>query len=238
MFSMIGTLVNVAAILIGSTIGLASGRKLPQWVAHTATIAIGLVTLVLGAKLAIKTNEILILLLSLLIGGELGTWFGIEDQLSRIGQALRQRMSRQANDLVAEGFLTATILFCVGPVAIIGALRDGLYGQWELLGLKSVLDGVSSIALAAGLGPGVLFSAGVVFVYQGSIALAATFLSGGPSTTATLNKIPELTELDAAGGAILIALAFKLLRIRDLKPANLLPALALAPLFAYIARLF
>jgi uncharacterized membrane protein YqgA involved in biofilm formation len=203
---MIGTWINVGTILLGSLIGYLSGRRIPERMNCLVMAAIGLVTLVIGVKLAIETQNVLVLLLSLDRGS-----FG-------------------------EGFVTASLLFCIGPMAILGALRDGMYGDWQLLGLKAVMDGVSSVILVAGLGPGVIFSAFVVLVYQGGISLVAQLVSG-PAAVSTLSQAPALIELDAVGGTILIALALKLLDLRDLKVENLLPALALAPLFVFLFHL-
>jgi len=233
---MIGTWINVGAILVGSTTGLLSGRRIPGQMGRFVTAVIGLVTLIVGVKLAIGTCNLLVLLLSLLIGGAVGTWLNIEVKLTRLGEVFERLFPRFASGSVPQGFVTASLLFCVGPMAILGALRDGLYGDWQLLGLKSVLDGVSSMILAAGLGPGVFFSALVVLVYQGGISLVARAFSG-PAAVSTLSHSPALTELDAVGGAILIALSLKLLDLCDLKVGNLLPALALAPLMAFLFSL-
>jgi len=229
---MIGTWINVATILIGGLIGLVSGRHIPERMGQLTRWVIGLVTIVLGMKLAIETGDILALLLSLLVGGLLGTWMGIEGRIYRFGEWISRRGSAEATSL-PQGFLTASVLFCVGPLALLGALRDGLYGDWHLLGLKSLMDGVSSMILAAGLGPGVLLSAGSVLVYQGGISLSARLLSYTFSIEGVADS-PLLFELDAAGGVILIALGLKLLELKDLKAGNLLPALLFAPLFAYL----
>jgi len=234
---MIGTWVNVGTILLGSLIGYLSGRRIPERMNRIVMSAIGLVTLVIGVKLAIETQNVLILLLSLLLGGALGTVLRIEKRLSLLGEGLKRRFPHLADrGSFGEGFVTASLLFCIGPMAILGALRDGMYGDWQLLGLKAVMDGISSVILVAGLGPGVIFSAFVVLVYQGGISLIAQLVSG-PATTSTLSQVPALIELDAVGGAILIALALKLLDLRDLKVGNLLPALAFAPLLVLLFRL-
>jgi len=234
---MIGTWINVGTILLGSLIGYLGGRGIPERINRLVMPAIGLVTLVIGVKLAIETQNVLVLLLSLLLGGALGTILRIEERLSLLGEGLKRRFPRLADrGSFGEGFVTASLLFCIGPMAILGALRDGMYGDWQLLGLKAVMDGISSVILVAGLGPGVIFSAFVVLVYQGGISLVAQLVSG-PATVSTLSQTPTLIELDAVGGAILIALALKLLDLRDLKVGNLLPALALAPLLVLLFRL-
>lgn len=233
---MIGTWINVGAILTGSLIGYLGGRVIPERINRLITAVIGLVTLVVGVKLAIETENILVLLLSLLLGGALGTVFRIEERLSSLGEGLKRRFPRLADHgSFGEGFVTASLLFCVGPLAILGALRDGLYGDWQLLGLKAVMDGISSVVLVAGLGPGVTFSVFIVILYQGGISLfVRIFLS--PAAAAGLSQSPSLIEFNAVGGAILIALALKLLDLRDLKVGNLLPALLLALFLPLIFR--
>ncbi len=233
---MIGTWINTAAILVGGTIGLLAGEQIPNRLRRVVTLVIGLITLVLGVRLAIGTANLLVLLLATLTGGLVGTALRIEERIETAGDAIKRRFPRLARGAIGEALVTSAVLFCVGPLTIIGALRDGLYGDWQLLGLKSVLDGISSIVLAAGLGSGVLLSAAVVLVVQGGISIGARLLAGG-EVLATLDGSPILGELDAAGGIILIALAFKLLEIRDLRPGNLLPAILAAPLFAWIAEL-
>ena len=233
---MIGTWVNVGTVLLGSTIGLLAGRRIPTRLTGFFTTAIGLVTIVLGVKLALETQNVLVLLLALIIGGGIGTALSLEDRLTHLGEAIERRFPSLAHGTLPQGFVTASLLFCVGPLSLIGALRDGLYGDWQLLGIKSVMDGISSVILVAGLGPGVFFSVLVILVYQGGISLAARFFAGAGATISSAS--PPLAELDAAGGVILLALAFKLLNLRDLKAGNLLPALAFAPALAVLFRLF
>lgn len=233
---MVGTWINVGAVIAGSLLGIGVGVRIPKKYSDLATGAIGLVTLVVGIKLALETENVLILLIALLIGGVLGTAFELEERLSSLGERLQRRFpSLSSHGSIPQAFVSASLLFCVGPMSILGALRDGLYGDWQLLGLKSVMDGISSIVLVAGLGPGVIFSVAVVLVYQGGISMVARLFTSS-TAVATVSQSPVLIELDAVGGAILIVLALKLLKLRDMRPGNLLPALAVAPLLALIAR--
>ncbi len=233
---MIGTWINIGAILAGSLLGVGVGVRIPKKYSDLATGAIGLVTLVVGIKLALETENVLILLISLLIGGALGTALGLEERLSSLGERLERRFpSLSGHGSIPQAFVSASLLFCVGPMAILGSLRDGLYGDWQLLGLKSVMDGISSVVLVAGLGPGVIFSVAVVLVYQGGISMIARLFTSS-AAAAAVSQSPILIELDAVGGAILIVLSLKLLNLRDLRAGNLLPALAVAPLLALIAR--
>jgi uncharacterized membrane protein YqgA involved in biofilm formation len=229
----LGTWVNVGAVLLGSLVGVLAGRKIPEAISRSVTVGVGLVTLVVGTQLAIGTENALVLLLALLLGGGLGTWLGIEDRLARLGEASEKLFPGAVRGTLTQGFVAATLLFCVGPMAVLGAIRDGVYGDWRILGLKSVMDGISSIGLVAGLGRGVFLAAASVLVYQGGISLAAHWLVA-PGVGTALTPSAVLTEFNAAGGAVLVALSFKLLGVRDLKVGNLLPALALAPLLAYL----
>lgn len=234
---MIGTWINIGTIILGSLIGIAGGARISQRMNKLATSTIGLVTLVVGIKLSLETQNVLIMLISLLVGGAIGTTASIEDRLSSLGERLQERFPRLASrGSLPQGFVSASLLFCVGPMSILGALRDGLYGDWQLLGLKAVMDGISSIILVAGLGPGVILSVFVVLIYQGGISLIAHLFTSSVSASA-LSQSPFLSELDAVGGIILIVLSLKLLELRDLRAGNLLPALAAAPLLVLIVRL-
>ncbi len=228
---MLGTWINVGAVLAGSLVGLAAGKRVPEAITRSVTVGVGLVTLVLGTQLAIGTENALVLLMALLVGGALGTWLKIEDRLAALGEKTSRWFPASMRGTIPQGFVAATLLFCVGPMAVLGAIRDGLYGDWRILGLKSVMDGISSIGFVAGLGPGVFLSAASVLVYQGTLTLAARWLVA-PGSGEVLATTPALVEFNATGGAVLIALSIKLLGIRDLKVGNLLPALALAPAFA------
>ena len=233
---MIGTWINVGTILIGSIVGLFAKKRVSPEITQLVTMVIGLVTLVLGVQLAIGTHNILILLLSLLFGGAIGTRIRIEQRLTHLGKSLASRFPRWGDSGISQGLVSASLLFCVGPMAILGALRDGLYGDWHILGLKAVMDGISSMILASGLGPGVLFSSVIVLVYQGAISLIARAASGA-SMSFSFSESLFLAEVNAAGGVVLIALSLKLLDLRDVKAGNLLPALAIAPLLVFLFRL-
>lgn len=233
---MVGTWVNVAAVLAGGGIGLLGARVIPESFIRFAPTAVGLLTLILGVRLALEAQDLLVLLLTLLIGGGIGTWARLEDRLAGLGAVVERRFPKLGGRTgLVPGFLTASLLFCIGPMAVLGSIRDGIYGDWQILGLKSVMDGVTSIAFAAALGPGVLLSVFPILIYQGGITLAAHFAVG--EVAADFASSAPLVALDAVGGALLIALSIKLLGLRDLKTGNLLPALALAPLFAYLRGL-
>lgn len=232
---MTGTFLNVAAILIGGTIGLIFGARIPEKLKETVIAGMGLFTAVMGLQMFLKTENSLIVLGALLIGTLLGEWWRIEDGLHWLGRFLEQKFSREQDDgsnRFVRGFLTASLLFCVGPIAILGSIQDGLTGDYNLLAVKSVLDGFASIAFASTLGIGVLFSTLVILVYQGGISL----LAGQLDTLVTASMMNELT---ATGGVILLGLAISnLLEIKKIRVGNMLPGLIIAPLIVWILGLF
>ena len=231
---MTGTIINVITVLTGGTLGLLFGARLPDRVRETVVGALGLFTVALGVQMFLKTENPILVLGSLLIGGILGEWWHIEEGLRRFGAWLEQRFTPgeaevdpQASRFV-RGFLTASLLFCVGPMTILGSIQDGLTGDYSLLAVKSVMDGFAALAFASTLGPGVLFAALTVLLYQGGLSLSAAQLHS-VVTDAMMN------EMTAAGGVIMLALAVSsLLEIKSFRSGNLLPALLIAPLLVAI----
>jgi len=197
-------------------------------------------------QMFLKTENPLIVLGSLLIGTLLGEWWRIEDGLQNLGSYLEQRFSKADDDSnkFVRGFLTASLLFCVGPMTILGSIYDGLNGDYNLLAVKSVLDGFAAMALASTLGVGVLFSIIVVFLFQGGISFLAMQLSAGmtaamnnPAQLANINSM--INELTATGGIVLIGLAISsLLEIKKIRAGNMLPGLLIAPLIVRVLSLF
>lgn len=223
---MIGTLINTAAVIVGSLLGLLIGRRVPARFLRFITQAIGIITLILGIQMAMKMVSVasgISLLLALIFGGLLGEWLAIEDAFASLGRRIENRFKFQDRDFV-QGFLTASLLFCLGPMTILGSLQDGLQGDFQLLLLKSIMDGASSIFLAGSLGIGVLFSFIIVLVYQGGLTLLAKALSG-------VFTDPVILALTIVGGALVICLGLNLLEIKKIKVANFLPAIVFAPLF-------
>jgi uncharacterized protein len=230
---MTGTIINVIAILVGGTVGAVLGGRLPERVRHTVMAGMGLFVLAIGLQMFLKTANSLIVLASLVVGTLLGEWWQIEEGIRWLGRVLERRIMPQngtAEDHQARqerfvrGFFTASLLFCVGPIAILGSIQDGLSGNYQLLAVKSVLDGFASIAFASSLGVGVLFSALPILIYQGGIALAATQVQPFISNS-------MMTEMTATGGILLMAIAISsLLEIKPIRAGNLLPALIIAPL--------
>ncbi len=235
---MIGTLLNIGTVLIGGALGLLFGARVPERLKATIVAGLGLFTTAIGLQMFLKTGNSIIVLGSLLIGALLGEWWRIEDGLQALGVLLEKRFSRtvegdeRGSSKFVRGFLTTSLLFCVGPLTILGSIQDGLTGDYKLLAVKSVLDGFGALAFASTLGPGVLFSALVILVYQGGITLLASQLSK-VVTDAMMN------EMTAAGGLILMGLALSsLLEIKKIRVGNFLPALAIAPLIVWILSLF
>jgi len=230
-----GTIINVAAVLIGGTLGMFFGAGLPDRLKQTITAGMGLFTAALGLKIFLETEEALIVLGSLLVGALLGEWWHIEEGLHTLGAWLEKRFNRgdgESSSRFVRGFLTASLLYCIGPLAILGSIQDGLVGDYQLLAVKSVLDGFASLAFASTLGIGVLFSSIMVFLYQGTISLLAAQLDA----IMTARMIAEMT---ATGGVILIGLAISsLLEIKKIRVGNYLPALAIAPLIVWVLEWF
>ena len=181
MFPITGTLINVAAVIVGGSLGALLGNRLPEKTRQTVLAGLGLMTLIIGITMAIQTTNVLIPLFSILLGGILGEALRIDDGLnwlgrkaeSRFGGASAGQQDGETGGKFAQGFITASLIFCIGPMTILGSLQNGLMGDYSLLTVKSVLDGFAAMALAASLGAGVILSAGTVLAYQGGLSLLA-----------------------------------------------------------------
>lgn len=231
---MTGTFINIAAVLVGSTIGLMLGARIPARLKETIIAGMGIFLAAMGLQMFLKTVNPLIVLGALLIGTLLGEWWRIEDGIHRLGEFLEQRFSAREGDSTGtfvRGFMTASLLFCVGPVAILGSIQDGLTGDYSLLAVKSVLDGFASIAFASTLGIGVAFSSLMLLVYQGTISLMSAQLDA--IVTASM-----MNELTATGGVLLIGIGISnLLEIKKIRVGNMLPALLAAPVIVWVLSL-
>ncbi len=228
---MVGTWLNIATVLAGGSLGLVFGQRVPETVRNTIFHAIGVFTLLLGVHMFMESANPLYVLGGLLLGGGVGELLRIEDRLQGLGRWLETRFSRKeegGRSHFVEGFLTASLLFCVGPMTILGSLQDGLTGDYQILATKAVMDGFSALAFAATLGVGVLFSTVVILVYQGGLTLFASTLQ--PWVTEAM-----MAEMTAAGGVLLAGLAMSsLLQLRPMKVGNWLPALLFAPLLVQL----
>jgi uncharacterized membrane protein YqgA involved in biofilm formation len=232
---MIGTLINVAAILIGGTLGIFFGSRLSDRLKANVIAGMGLFTSAIGIQMFLQTQNALIVLGALILGALLGEWWKIEDRIESLGIWLEKRFagnSEGGSSRFVRGFLSASLLFCTGPMAILGSISDGLRGDYLTLSIKSVLDGFISVAFSSTLGIGVMFSALPVFVYQGGISLLAAQLNAIITT-------PMMTEMTATGGILLMGIGVSsLLELKKIRVGNFLPALAIAPLIVYLLALF
>jgi uncharacterized membrane protein YqgA involved in biofilm formation len=232
---MTGTIINTAAIIVGGLLGTRFGKLLKDKSREIIVIGLGLFTIALSISMFLESNNALIVLGGILIGGLLGEFLKIEDRVNQLGERLESRFNNKTpagpKGNFVRGFMTSSVLFCAGPVAILGAIQDGLTGDFQLLAIKSVMDGFAAFALASTLGPGVLFSALIVFLYQGFFSLLAVQLQG----VMTPEMIAEFT---ATGGVILIGLAISsLLEIKPIRAGNFLPGLVVSPLIVYLLSL-
>jgi len=241
----LGTIINFLAIIAGALIGTLLGDRLKNKTRDLVTDALGLVTLLIAGLSVIDiTNPkltkavgsgigVLIVLAALIVGGILGSYWKLEDRFENVGRklkkSLRKRIKSDKGNFV-EGFVSASLVFVVGPLAILGSISDGLGKGIEQLALKSALDFFASIAFAASLGIGVAFSALAVGIYQGLFTLLGYFLGD------VLNDA-QVLALTATGGLLLIGVSFRLLKIKQVPVANLLPALFFAPVFVYLVIL-
>ncbi|MCV0402376.1 MAG: DUF554 domain-containing protein [Chloroflexi bacterium] len=234
-----GTLLNVATVLIGTTIGLLIGARMPPRMQGSLTTGLAFFTIAIGLSMAIaifndpaaQPGDDLAVLGAILAGVVIGELLRLHDGLERLGGWFQRRLSRgERPSRIAEGFVTASIVFCVGPLTILGSIENGLTGDIQLLSIKSLLDGVASIAFAAALGAGVYLSALVVLVVQGSIAGGAALFQGVMDDRAILG-------VTAAGGLILLGVALRLLDLKPVRVASFLPAIVLAPIFMGLAEL-
>lgn len=250
---MTGTLINVGTVLAGGAIGTIVGGRFPSDLRRTLTQAIGLTTVLIGLRSALSGDDILLVLASLVLGAAIGEALRIEAALERFGELVEQRFARGRGTSgvaeepgtvderagpgvasrvtgrpappVARGFITASLIFCVGPMTILGSFEDGLTGVYQTLALKSTLDGITAAVLASALGWGVLLSAGTVLVYQGALTLGAGALRG-------LLTDGMIAQMTAVGGLLVLGIGINILELARLRIGNMLPALAVAPALA------
>lgn len=227
-----GTILNAAAVAVGATVGLVAASRVSDRLQESLTTALGLFTLVLATSMglqvftdpAARTEDSLAVLGGILLGVAVGEWLRLHDRLEALGGWFQRRLARgERPSRVSEAFVTTSIVFCVGPLTILGSLDNGLRGDITLLATKSLLDGVASVAFAAALGAGVYLSIVTILVIQGGIALGAFLLAGffDPVTILVLTSIAGIT---------LLGVGLRLLDLKQVRLANFLPALVLGPL--------
>lgn len=214
---MLGTIVNTVSIIVGSLIGLFFKGKIPEKYSQTIMHGIGLAVVLIGIKTALNTDAILIVILSFVIGSIIGELIRIEDRLDQFGNWIGKKLSKNSAG-ISKGFVTASLLYCVGAMAIIGSMESGLTGNHQTLFAKSILDGIGSVIFASTLGVGVIFSAAAVFIYQGLITLTASSIKPF--------LLPEvISQMSAVGGLLIFAIGLGLLEIKKIKIGNMLPAI-------------
>jgi uncharacterized membrane protein YqgA involved in biofilm formation len=221
-----GTLVNAAAVVVGSAVGMLLHRSFPERIREILFQGTGLASLALGAQLGLKFDNALILVFSLLAGGAIGEALALEARFERLAERIRQRASGGTH--FTQGLMTAFLIYCIGPLTIVGALNEGISGDHGLLLVKSLLDGVTSVALASAYGIGVMFSALPLLVFQLAITALGWAAVGGANERVIL-------ELTAVGGVLIMGLGLNILGVTKLRVMNLLPALPLAALMGWAA---
>lgn len=219
---MIGTIVNSVAVVIGCLIGFLIKGRLKTNISNTIMSGLGLCVLYIGVSGALKGEDTLLMIICIVIGALIGELIDIDKWLSRLGEIIERKVNKvgKSNIAIAEGFVSVSLLFCVGAMAIVGSLESGLRGNHDTLFAKSLLDGVTSIILTSTLGIGVIFSAVTIFIYQGLITLGAGMLANVLSESV-------INNMTAVGSLLIIGLGFNILGITKIKVANMLPAVIL-----------
>ena len=226
----LGTIVNVLAVLVGSSLGVLAGSRVPPRIKESVVGGIGIVTVVIGLMDAMRTRDMVVPLVSLAIGGTLGEWFRIEDRLEAFANGVKHRLGRRSDTRFVEGFVTATALYCVGPLTVLGGIQDGTGQLPRLYFIKSALDGTMSIVFGSQFGIGVALSSVSVLVVQGGIAIFGGAIDRVLSDQQTI-------EMFATGGLMVVAIGLNLLGVTRLRVASYLPGLVIAPvLVAVVGR--
>ena len=226
---MIGTIVNTVLVVIGSLLGLLLQKGIPDNIKKIIMVGLGLFSCILGGKMGFEMQRPLLVILSLVLGGVCGEMLHIEGFLESVGERLKLLVKARGQTSFAQGFVFASLLFCVGPMTILGSIQAGLQNKPELLLVKSLMDGVSSIILASTMGFGVIFSAFTVLGIQGGLTLLSQQFS-------FLTDPTYLNDFTSVGGIMIFAIGLRLLEIKRIKVSNFLPALAIVLLLAFIAK--
>jgi len=225
---LLGTIVNTLAIIVGSLLGIFFRGSIPKKYQVTIMQAISLAVILIGLKMALKTDAILLVIFSLVIGSILGEFLKIEDRLENMGKRLETRFAKTGNGGIAKGFVVASLVFCVGSMAIVGSMESGLTGNHQILFAKSALDGLTSIIFSSTLGAGVLFSSISVFIYQGFITVTASLMK-------PFLIPPVINQMSGVGGLLIMAIGINLLEIKKINVGNMLPGIFI-PLIYYMLK--
>jgi uncharacterized membrane protein YqgA involved in biofilm formation len=224
-----GTLINMATVTCGTLLGLVVGRRLPQRFQDTIFQGLGLATILLGVLDGQQTHNPLYVLAGILFGGLIGAWLDIDSALVRLGDSLQRRFAAEGSR-VSEAFVTTSLIFCIGPLTILGSIQNGLTGDNQSLVFKATLDGFAAFAFSAALGWGVLLSVATIALFQGGLSLCAGLIS--PIVDRLM-----IAEMSATGGLIILAIGMRLLKIAELRIGNFLPALFVAPAAVKVVEL-
>jgi uncharacterized membrane protein YqgA involved in biofilm formation len=222
-----GTIINVITVILGSSLGLLLRNRLDDTYKSLILQGVGILTLVIGMQMALQTDNIIFLLISVILGGFCGQIIRLEEKIDSFADNLKTKFARKDDAFFSEGFITASIIFCVGPMTILGSINDGLHGDISLLAIKSVLDGFTALALTTTFGIGVIFSIFVIIIIQGGITFSALLIDK------FFNHM-MINEMTAVGGVLIIGIGFILLDIKKIKVATFLPALFVAPVLVMI----
>ncbi len=227
---MIGVVVNTVLVIIGSLLGLFLRKGIPENVKKSIMTGLGLFTCLLGIKLGLEMKNVIVVVLSIVTGGALGQFIGIEEAIERVGSKLKNLVPSHDQGLFAQGFVFASLLFCIGPMTVLGCVQAGVENNPELLFVKSLMDGVAAIILASTFGLGVIFSALTVLFFQGGLVLLAGQMD-------FLTTPQYLNDFTSVGGIIIFGIGIKLLGLKPIKNGNFLPALVLVLLFTFIIEI-
>lgn len=228
MTNLLGTFVNAIAIIVGSLMGIYIKRGIPEKIKETVMNGLALCVLYIGFSGTLKGDNPLLIILSIVIGGVVGEFIDIDRAIIGLGDKIERKFKEKENR-ISQGFVTSSLLFCVGSMAIVGSLESGLSGNHQMLYAKSILDGISSIIFSSTLGIGVMFSSVAVFVYQGLITICASFLKGILLESVILN-------MTSVGSLLIIGLGLNMLNVTKIKVANLLPAVFIPIIYQLFLR--
>jgi uncharacterized membrane protein YqgA involved in biofilm formation len=225
---MLGTIVNSIAIIMGSLVGLLFHKNIKSNYSDIMLKAVSLSVLLIGISNALKTENLMVVIFSMVIGSLIGEFLKIEENLNKLGDSLERKFASSSSN-ISKGFVTSSLVYCVGSMAIIGALESGLSGNHQTLFAKSTLDGISAIVFSSSMGIGVILSSISVFLYQGAITLLSSSLKD-------VLIASVVTEMSATGGLLILALGFNMLEFKSIKVGNMLPAIFM-PLLFYIIQI-
>lgn len=227
---MFGSIVNAVSIVLGSVLGILINKGIKEEYKKIVMDAVGLTVVIMGITSAIKSENLILVIISMVLGSIIGQAIGIQDKLDKLGNRLEERFGKEESNF-SKGFVTASLVYCIGAMAIIGSLESGITGDHSTLFAKSVLDGITAVIFASTLGIGVAFSAASVLIYEGSISILASYLSN-------LMSDPAITEMSAVGGILITAIGLNVLGIKKVNAGNMLPAVFIPLVYFALKTIF